>query len=417
MNPKKKVTIIGGGAAGFFAAASLLKLNSDIEVLILEQGKEVLQKVKVSGGGRCNVTNASIERNELPSYYPRGWKLMRKLFSTFDNNNTIEWYESNGVNLKVEKDNRIFPITNKSQSIIDCLTNQVQHLNGKIIKSNKVISIDRIDTIWQIQTIDHKTFSSDYILIATGSSSFFYNLLAKVGVKIIDPVPSLFTFNIKDARLEDLAGIAVQNASVKVAGTKQISEGPILITHTGLSGPAILKLSSWAARDLNTRNYQFKLIINWTGLHPDVSKEQLINTQNSNPNKKVFNHKAFAIPKRLWVRLTSHANIHETTSWKELGKKQLNALNEQLCNCLLSTNGKSTFKEEFVTCGGVALSEVNSKTLEHKRLENLYFAGEVLDIDAVTGGFNFQAAWTTAYVVAQSITAKMNSEPMLKSVF
>ena len=406
MNPKKRLIIIGGGAAGFFAAANVLVNCNNIEVIILEQGKEVLQKVKVSGGGRCNVSNANIERESLQTYYPRGWKLLRKLFSTFNNIDTIKWFESRSIDLKTERDNRIFPISNKSQTIIDCLMNEVSKHGGIIKKSCKVIDFKREDKKWKVESIGGETFISDYVLMATGSSPFIYNLLEKKSIKIVPQVPSLFTFNIKDERLDSLAGVAVQQGKVKLAGSKRTSEGPILITHHGLSGPSILKLSSWEARNLNNLNYQFRININWTNFHSIDASRHLDRIKLANPNKKLVNTNAFEIPKRLWKRLINAAQINDQISWKEIGKKQINKLIDQLTNGQFHVLGKSTFKDEFVTCGGVSLNDIKSKTLEHKELENLFFAGEVLDIDAVTGGFNFQSAWTTGYVVAKSILEK-----------
>lgn len=408
--PVKKIVIVGGGAAGFFAANILNESFPGIEIKILEQGKKVLQKVKVSGGGRCNVTNAVIEREKLVEYYPRGWKLLRKIFSQFDHQATIKWFEDQGIALKVEADNRIFPTTDDSQTIIDGLRKVVRQPNVEVITSCKVTDIDYSNDEWKIHLIDNRSIKADAILMASGSSNFIYDLLAAKGVKIIPPVPSLFTFNIyNDIRIQDLAGIAVQNTIVKIVGDKMESKGPTLITHWGLSGPAILKLSSWTAKKLNEFNYQFNISVNWSNLHTDECRMQLNRIKDQNPKKNVHGHNAFDIPKRLWKKLVLQANIDDTMTWNALSKKHLNSLNEQLSNCQFQVDGKSTFKEEFVTCGGVSLNDVNSKTLEHKTLKNLFFAGEILDIDAITGGYNFQAAWTTAYVAAKAIGERLTS--------
>ncbi|MEZ5006588.1 MAG: NAD(P)/FAD-dependent oxidoreductase [Chitinophagales bacterium] len=406
----KKIVIVGGGAAGFFAANIIHENAPQISITILEQGNKVMQKVKVSGGGRCNVTNAVIEREKLPEYYPRGWKLLRKLFSQFSNEDLINWFENKGIALKTEADNRMFPTTDNSQTIIDGLRNVVRQNNVEVITSCKVTHLNFTNNQWQVDLLKHPSIKADAVLIATGSSNFIYELLAKKGVQIVAPLPSLFTFNIQnDIRLQDIAGIAVQNTIVKIVGDKMTSEGPTLITHWGLSGPAILKLSSWAAQKLHESNYQFTVIVNWSGLHTEECRNHLNRIRESHPNKLVHGNNAFDIPKRLWKKLVQSANIEEQMTWNALSKKHINSLNEQVSNCQFKVNGKSTFKEEFVTCGGVALQEVNSKTLEHKNLKNLFFAGEVLDIDAITGGYNFQAAWTTAYVAAKAICGQDNA--------
>ncbi len=400
----KKVIIIGGGAAGFFAANILNEHTPDIEIKILEQGKKVMQKVKVSGGGRCNVTNALIERENLAEYYPRGWKLLRKQFSTFNNQDLIKWFESKNIPLKKESDNRMFPTTDNSQTIIDGLREIVRRPNVEILVSTKVIEIEPKEEKWLVKTNNGDVFNADAVLVATGSSNSILNMLQSKNVKIVPPLPSLFTFNINDERLKGNSGIAVQNTLVKITKDKLVSNGPTLITHWGLSGPAILKLSSWAAKKLHEYQYQFTVAINWSGLHTEACKTQLHQIKTKHPNKLVQGHNCFEIPKRLWKKLVVASSINETMTWNALSKKHLNSLNEQLSNCQFKVDGKSTFKEEFVTCGGVALNDVNSKTLEHKALKNLFFAGEVLDIDAITGGYNFQAAWTTGYVAGMSIS-------------
>jgi predicted Rossmann fold flavoprotein len=404
VKPKKKVIIVGGGAAGFFVANQIIALSKRFDITILEQGQKVLQKVKVSGGGRCNVTNAVILRENLADYYPRGWKLLRKLFSQFSHLDTVSWFEAKGIPLKTEADNRMFPVTNDSQTIVDGLSSVAQQPNVRVYTSCKVLDVEYAANQWKVNTNAKGLLKCDILLMASGSSTFIYHLLEQKGVKIVPPVPSLFTFNIpNDARLTDIPGISVPMGRARIVGEKLVSTGPILITHWGLSGPAILKLSSWAAVQLAAHHYQFKVSISWVDLDYETCKVQLAQIQTTHQNKKVMNDPAFGIPKRLWKKLLEHSNISDDQIWKGLSKKQLNVLLEQLTNSVFSVSGKSTFKEEFVTCGGVDLSEVDSKTLQHKTLPNLFFAGEVLDIDAITGGYNFQAAWTTAFVAAKAI--------------
>ena len=398
--------IIGGGAAGFFAAARLLELNADIKVSILEQSDKVLQKVKVSGGGRCNVTNAVFQRDQMDQYYPRGWKLMRKLLSRFSHQDTIDWFESKGVQLYTQDDNRMFPQTDLSQTIIDCLTGQVHDKGGELKVSSKMTGIKKKDDRWMVTTIDGLEYSADNVLLATGSSKYIYQLLQDLHVGIVAPLPSLFTFNIDSAMIKGLEGLSVPNAMVRVTGSRSQSQGPLLITHWGLSGPAILKLSSWAARELHGKEYKFSIAVNWIGTPVKDAGTHLERFRELSGKKKMFNAIPFSLPKRLWLRILESAGIDEEKIWPELGKKQFNKLVEQMTNTIFAVNGKSTFKEEFVTCGGVALNEVDPKTMQHRHLQGLYFAGEILDIDAITGGYNFQAAWTTAAVAAESIALK-----------
>lgn len=402
----RRTLIIGGGAAGFFAAAQLAKYDPDRDVTILEASDKILQKVKVSGGGRCNVTNAVFELEDFAKIYPRGWKLMRKLFAQFSNRDTIQWFESRGVPLYAQSDNRMFPESNDSQTIVDCLRDSALHNGVELIRSAKVNSIVNDSNSWIVKTLRGQSFSADQILIATGSNKSMHGILSNLGVKMVTSVPSLFTFNIDDPIIAGLPGVAIERSMVRIAGTKFQSDGPLLITHWGLSAPAVLKLSAWAARDLNDKNYKFTALVNWSGYPVEEAKAHLDVFRESFGRKKLFNAIPFSLPKRLWSRLLSTADIDDDKRWSELGKKQWNVLIERLTNTTFQVDGKSTFKEEFVTSGGVALKEVQPKTMEHRKFPGLYFAGEVLDIDAVTGGYNFQAAWTTAFVAAQSIVSK-----------
>ncbi len=395
--------IVGGGAAGYFAAAKVLDERKGHNLIILEQSDKVLQKVKVSGGGRCNVTNAVFQREHMNLYYPRGWKLMRKILSRFSHEDCIQWFELNGVPLYAQDDNRMFPESNRSQSVIDCLESRITGKQAQVILSSKVVDLSRKGEGWVVHTNKGKTYEAKQVLFATGGSKFIYHLLSRNDIAITEPVPSLFTFNIDDGLIDGLEGISVPNALVRVNGTKLTSDGPLLITHWGLSGPAVLKLSSWAARDLAERGYRFTVSVNWTGLPIAKARQHLEAFRQSSGKKKVSNSIPFEIPKRLYYRFLESSGISMDRVWPELGKKAWNTLMERITNSNFHVEGKSTFKEEFVTCGGVDLKEIDPKTMEHRKLKGLYFAGEVLNIDAITGGYNFQAAWTTAAVAAAAI--------------
>jgi len=406
MNNKSDIIIVGGGAAGFFTAINLAENNPDKKIIILERSSEVLTKVRISGGGRCNVSNAEFIPKELTQNYPRGAKELLGPFHTFMTGDTMEWFEKRGVPLKIEEDGRIFPESNSSQSIIDCFLNETERLGVVILKSHSVKKIQKEEENWKITT-EKGEFTSENLVIATGSSNKIWSLIEELGHTIVPAVPSLFTFNIQDSRIKNLPGIATQ-ASVKVvSGSKNNleSEGALLITHWGLSGPAILKLSAWGARDLNELDYQFKIKVNWL---LDVSKEEafdkLKDLKETHSKQTLFKYAQLGVPKRLWQSLLTASQIEETQKWAETTNKQLQELASQLTQSLFPVNGKATFKEEFVTAGGVDLKEINFKRFESKLHKNLFFAGEVLNIDAITGGFNFQNAWTGAYIVAKSIS-------------
>lgn len=396
------ILIVGGGAAGFFSAINIAEKNPNLKIAILERGKEVLTKVRISGGGRCNVTHNCFDVSELVKFYPRGEKELRGPFSVFSPKDTIAWFEKHKVKLKTEADNRMFPITDSSQTIIDCFLENAQKLKIDILTSQSVQSVSKVDNNWELET-QNQRYSCEYLIFTTGSNSKIWELLSKLGHKIISPVPSLFTFNIKDIRLKDLMGLST-NASVKINQSKLEESGALLITHWGLSGPAILKLSAWGARELFDKNYQFRISVNWLDfLSFDQCIEELKKIKTSEPKKFVRNRKAFEIPTRLWEKLVTASEIPDSLKWADVNKKQLNNLANQLTNCQFQVNGKSTFKEEFVTAGGVDLKEINFKTMESKLHKNLFFAGEILNVDALTGGFNFQNAWSGGYIIAQSI--------------
>jgi len=400
---KKDVIVVGGGAAGFFAAINIAEQNPNLKVIILERGKEGLTKVKVSGGGRCNVTHAEFIPQELVLNYPRGEKELLGPFHQFMTGDTIEWFEKRGVELKIEEDGRMFPVTNSSQTIIDCFLTEAEKHGIEILYNHSVKSIENDGKLFQIETSQGQ-FSSDKVLIATGSNPKIWNILEDLGHTVSQAVPSLFTFNIEDERIKDIPGVVAQDVEVKVLGTHLWSEGPLLITHWGMSAPSILKLSAFGALELAKRDYKFQIEINFIKQTFKDCLETLKALKQELAKKTVFKSTQFDIPKRLWHKLVLASNMDIETKWADLNKAQLENLSGQLTQAVFDVDGKSTFKEEFVTAGGVNLKEVNFKTFESKRVENLYFAGEVLNIDAVTGGFNFQNAWTGAFIAAQSIS-------------
>jgi hypothetical protein len=398
--------IIGGGAAGFFTAINAAEINRNLKIAILERGKEVLTKVKVSGGGRCNVTHAEFLPDELTKNYPRGEKELLGPFHRFMTGDTIAWFEERGVELKTEADGRMFPITDSSQTIIDCFHREVERLGIELYLQSAVNKIEYDNSSWKVTTKDN-VFIAKQVVIATGSNKKIWSMLESLGHTIVPPVPSLFTFNIEDERIDGLAGIATQ-AEVEVVDSdgKPLlnSEGPLLITHWGMSGPAILKLSAWGARILEPLGYNFRIRVNWLdGLGPEEVEQQLREMKQTDGKKKLNSFPMFELPKRLWKQLVLASGISENTTWAELDKSGTLRLAHELTKGEFKVHGKSTFKEEFVTAGGVALEEVNFRTFESKLLPGLYFAGEVLNIDAITGGFNFQNAWTGGYLVAKAI--------------
>jgi hypothetical protein len=400
---QKDVVVIGGGAAGFFAAINIAEQNPKFNISILERGKEVLTKVKVSGGGRCNVTHAEFIPSELTQNYPRGEKELLGPFHQFMTGDTIAWFEKRGVELKIEDDGRMFPVSNSSQTIIDCFLSEAKKYGVDILMNHSVKSIKKTESTFQVETTQGD-FSSKKIVVATGSNPKIWKLLEELGHSISQPVPSLFTFNIKDERIEDIPGVVISNAEVKVLNTDLWSEGPLLITHWGMSAPSILKLSAFGALELAKRDYKFQIEVNFIKKSFEDCLDSLKTLKHNFAKKTVFKSTQFELPKRLWHKLVLASNMDIETRWADLNKLQLENLSNQLTTAIFDVNGKSIFKEEFVTAGGVTLKEVNFKTFESKLHKNLYFAGEVLNIDAVTGGFNFQNAWTGAYIVAQNIS-------------
>ncbi len=401
MNQNYDIIIVGGGAAGFFTAINIVEKNPNLKVAILERGKTVLEKVRISGGGRCNVTHACFEPNELVKFYPRGEKELRGPFHQFCAGDTIEWFQKHGVELKIEADGRMFPISNSSQTIIDCFIIATQKLGISVLTSQSVQSIFKKDNLWKIET-QSENYITEKLILATGSNPKIWEMLQNFGHAIVSPVPSLFTFNIKDSRIKELPGVSAQ-VSIKVKDAKLTSNGPLLITHWGMSGPAILKLSAWGARILFDKNYQFTIFINWLNdLDADDCEKMLKDLKLENAKKAVSKKSPFELTNRLWESLVLASGIESETKWADLSKNQLQNLVNQLTNCSFQVNGKSTFKEEFVTAGGIDLKEINFKTMQSKLHENLYFAGEIVNIDAVTGGYNFQNAWTSGFIAANN---------------
>lgn len=400
------ILIIGGGAAGFFTAINVAEMNPGAKIRILERGNDVLTKVRISGGGRCNVTHAEFVPGELAKNYPRGEKELRGPFHSFMTGDTITWFEDHGVELKIEQDGRMFPVSDSSETIINCFLKETQRLDIDVLRKQAVQSIEQKKGKWEVLT-KSSVFTAEKLVVATGSNPKIWNLLEKLGHSIVPPVPSLFTFNITDSRIKDLSGISAQ-ALVKVSGKKLESQGPLLITHWGMSGPAILKLSAWGARELSELP-EFEIVVNWLG---DTVSEDVLNSlkelRYKNARQLILKGTQLGLPRRLWLNLGKAAGVTQDLRWADLSKTTLSAMVSQLTSCVLQVHGKSTFKEEFVTAGGVDLKEVDFKTFQSRHLDNLFFAGEILNIDAITGGFNFQNAWTGGYIVAKAITA---SEP------
>ncbi len=401
------IIIIGGGAAGFFTAINAAEKNPELKIIILERGKEVLTKVKVSGGGRCNVTHAEFFPKELTQNYPRGKKELLGPFHTFMTGDTIEWFEKRGVALKIEEDGRMFPVSDSSQTIIDCFLSEAKRLGVEIHLNQSVKEIQKEANHFIIDTTS-ESFSAEKIVVATGSNPKIWQLLEGFGHTVVPAVPSLFTFNIKDGRIMDLPGLSTE-ASVKVIDAKGKtlleSSGPLLITHWGMSGPAILKLSAWGARILEPLQYHFAIEVNWLNTLPEEDALDALKDLKIEQGKQtIYKYAQFELPKRLWQSIVKASGIDERLTWADATRENLQNLANQLTAAIFEVTGKSTFKEEFVTAGGVDLKEVNFKTFESKVCKNLFFAGEVLNIDAITGGFNFQNAWTGGYLVAQAIT-------------
>ncbi|MCB7482260.1 NAD(P)/FAD-dependent oxidoreductase [Christiangramia sediminis] len=403
------IIIVGGGAAGFFTAINAAENNPGLKILILERGKEVLTKVRVSGGGRCNVTHAEFIPAELIKRYPRGEKELRGPFHKFMTGDTIAWFEDRGIELKTEEDGRMFPLTDSSQTIIDCFIKECKRLNIEIQKGHSLKNFNKVNDYWEIET-NSGSFKSKQLMLATGSNSKVWNLLKNMGHSIVPAVPSLFTFNIEDKRIKGLAGIAL-DSEVKIPHENLESSGPLLITHWGMSGPGILKLSAWGARQLNDLNYNFNIQVNWIpGKTSAEILEELKELKFSLSKQQVSTRPQFELPKRLWQSMVETSKIKGDAKWADLNKDELKKLSEELTSAEFKVTGKSTFKEEFVTAGGIDLKEVDFKSFESKFHPGLYFAGEILNIDAITGGFNFQNAWTGGFLAAKAMSSNARSQ-------
>jgi predicted Rossmann fold flavoprotein len=423
----KQLIVIGGGAAGFFCAVNAARMNPALKVTIVEKTGKLLSKVKVSGGGRCNVTHACFDIAYMSKKYPRGQNFVKKTFHQFFTTDTIEWFKERGVELKTEKDGRMFPQTNTSQTIVDCLLREADRYGVEVMMNTGVRSLRsevrskkseagsqksdlRIlrqeDTKFLIELSDLRHLTSDFVCIASGGypKSSMFDWLKETGHSIEEPVPSLFTFNMPGNPITKLPGISVENAKIKVQGTKLEEEGPLLITHWGMSGPVILRLSAWGAKALKDKNWEFMISINWIPDYNEISlKEKFQQLRFEMAAQKINNRNAFALPNRLWEFLLLQSGINTEMRWADLPAKEQNKLIKNLCAFECAVKGKTTFKEEFVTAGGIKLNEVDANTMMSKKVPNLFFAGEIVDVDGITGGFNFQHAWTSGWIAAKSI--------------
>jgi len=406
---KKRLIVIGGGAAGFFCAVNAARLDPQLDVLLLEKTGKLLSKVKVSGGGRCNVTHAAPDIAYMARHYPRGQNFVKKAFGHFFVPDTIEWFRERGVTLKTEADGRMFPVTDSSQTIIDCLLREADQHHVKIAVQTEVSSIERTaNGTWQLGLQNGQLREAEYLCIAAGgyAQAEKFGWLKATGHQVAAPAPSLFTFNTPGHPITALMGVSVPGAQVKIAGAKLQEQGPVLITHWGLSGPAVLRLSAWGARELQQLQYRFTALVNWVpGFHENSMREELQGLRFSIGKQKIYQKNPFELPQRLWQFLLQQAGIHEETRWADLPAKEQQLLVKQLVAMELAVQGKTTFKEEFVTCGGIQLSEINPATMESRIAPGLYFAGEVMDVDGITGGFNFQHAWTSGWIAAKTIAS------------
>ena len=402
----KKLVVIGGGAAGFFCAINAARMNPNLQVIILEKTGKLLSKVKVSGGGRCNVTHHCFSMAEMIKKYPRGERFLKKAFHHFFTTDTIEWFKERGVELKTEADGRMFPVTNNSQTIIDCMLAEAAKYNVRIEMNVDVKQIVKENEQWKISASGESIFYADKLCIAAGGSSKVsgFDWLTNLGHTIAAPVPSLFTFNMPGNSITKLMGLSVENAAVKIIGEKLQTNGPLLITHWGMSGPAILKMSSHAAVLLAEKKYEFTILINWLPEYNELTlKEKILQYRLELATQKIQNRNPFFLPARLWEYLLEESDIKEGIRWAELPAKEQNKLIKNLCTQSFIVKGKTTFKEEFVTAGGIHTEEINVNTMESKLQSNLYFAGEIINVDGVTGGFNFQNAWTTGWIAANAM--------------
>ncbi len=404
---KKRLVVIGGGAAGFFCAINAAQMNPALEVMIIEKTSKLLSKVRISGGGRCNVTHHCFSMAEMIKKYPRGNSFLKKAFHHFFTTDTIQWFNERGVQLKAEADGRMFPVTDSSETIVNCLMKEVNKYGVQILLNREVAALSMVNGEWSVGFKDGEKIMTDFVCVASGGypKALQFEWLKKLGHTIEAPVPSLFTFNMPGNSITSLMGIVAENASVKIAGSKLQEQGPLLITHWGMSGPCILKLSAWGAKELAAKNYNFSILVNWLpAFNEQTLKDKFQQVRFEQAAQKIVNRNAFGLPQRLWQYLLQQSGVNENLRWADLPAKEQNRLIKNICAQEFAVSGKTTFKEEFVTAGGVALEEVDYNTMQSKIIPNLFFAGEVLNIDGVTGGFNFQSAWTTGYIAAKAIT-------------
>ena len=416
----KRLVVIGGGAAGFFCAVNAARLHPGLRVTIVEKTSKLLSKVRVSGGGRCNVTHACFEISNLVKKYPRGPRFLKKSFHLFNTNQCVDWFQQRGVTLKTEADGRMFSVTDSSQTIIDCLLREANKYGVEILMNREVKEVKshpatvgtkvKNEDCFLLLFANGEITEANYLVVACGGypKSSMYDWLLSMGHSIQQPVPSLFTFNMPNNPIQELMGVSVEKATVKVIGSKLENEGPLLITHWGMSGPAILKLSAWGARELAEKNYHFSILVNWL----PQSNEQLLrenwqNIRTQHAAQKTGNRNPFGLPARLWVYLLNQSGINEDSRWADMPAKEQNKLIKNLVAQEFEVKGKTTFKEEFVTCGGINLSEIDPQTMQSKIIPHLYFAGEIMDVDGVTGGFNFQHAWSSGWIAANHISGSL----------
>ena len=403
---KKKLVVVGGGAAGFFCAVNAAEMYPGLDIVLLEKSSKFLAKVAVSGGGRCNVTQACSSISEMLKAYPRGSRFLKKAFYQFFTNDTIDWFERHGVALKTEADGRMFPKTNTSETVVQCLLNQARGLGVRLQSNTAVQNLRRVGNGFEIVVGKGEVIPADYVCMACGGFPKLnqYDLFKELALSVVPPVPSLFTFNLPHHPIRSLMGVSVPDAEVKLAQSKLKAHGPVLITHWGLSGPAVLRLSALAARMVAADNYRFAIQINWLPeLNEEHLRQMLIQYRQQHGAAKVAGKNPFSLPARLWQFFMGIAEIDEAINWADMPAKAQNRLTKILCAYEIEVNGKTTFKEEFVTAGGIALEEIDPQTMMCKKHPGLFFAGEILDIDGVTGGYNFQNAWTTGFIAARHI--------------
>lgn len=404
-----RLIVIGGGAAGFFCAVNAARMNPKLDVIIVEKSNKLLSKVRISGGGRCNVTHACFSIPEMVKKYPRGANFVKKTFHQFFTEDTINWFLERGVKLKTEQDGRMFPITDSSETIIECLLREADKYNVNVKMHAEVKNISRENNRWSIVFANEEIEKADFACVACGGypKSSMFEWLLQTGHTIESPVPSLFTFNMPGNAVTKLMGVSA-NAKVKIQGTKLEEEGPVLVTHWGLSGPAVLKLSARGARELHDYNYRFNAIVNWCPtLNENSLREKFMEQREAHPSQKIYNGNVFSLPQRLWEYLGEASGIDDNLRWADLPAAKQNLFVKNVCAHEMKVEGKTTYKEEFVTAGGIRLTEVDAATMESRKAENLYFAGEILDVDGITGGFNFQHAWTSGWIAAKSIAERV----------